>query len=783
MRRAYVSRLDGVLGLVWCACCVAAVTFLVSPGSWVVYELVSPVYKGGYGVAVNGITAVAPSGNRVAFASLGAFAGDPSNNILNNYYMASRFDRAGWSTAPLTPPESIVASGSVIDFSPTLDTTLAEDLVGPNYGVANKVTTETEFLLHPSDAPDTAPNAPDPGPNFEVDGLVLKDLGDTHFRATRASVSSDFSHIALNDGGSGSPSEQLLPAAANSQSTLYDMARSLPCGTLSKAVCSEPLAGTTVSGEPSLRLVGLNDEGSVISPSCRPQVGSAGGALFNSVSADGSEIFFTVGVNKECVNQLFVRLGGLATLEVSRPLLPVCHVVLPCPGADERKSALFHGASEDGSIAFFTSTQPLVPGDGDVSNNLYMARIGCPGGGLGCAPAERVVTDLVRVSSDPNVAEPAAVQDVVAVAPDGSHVYFVAGGDLLSPAEQGVLAGEGRVLPRTGADNLYVYDSVTGRTGFIADLCSGPGLSGSVSDIRCPLSLSKETGNASAKNDTPLWAAVSREAQVNMCGMSSVSECVGARETGRFLVFSTYAQLTPQDTDAGKDVYRYDAVTGALERVSGGEEGYDADGNGVKSDGSAFDATLAGSGALFGEPLYIQRMFDHRAVSEDGSRVVFSSAEPLSPRAAGLANAYEWHEGSVSLVSGGSATRAVEDVVISSAGGDVFFTTTQGLVPQDTDGQVDVYDARASSDFPLPPVEAEACSGDACQGPLTNPAPLLVPGSVVQSAGDNLPPPAKAKVKKKVKVPKRARRRPKRKAKRATRHTRRVSVRTVGRGR
>jgi hypothetical protein len=175
-----------------------------------------------------------------------------------------------------------------------------------------------------------------------------------------------------------------------------------------------------------------------------------------------------------------------------------------------------------------------------------------------------------------------------------------------------------------------------------------------------------------------------------------------------------------------------------LERVSAGEDGYDADGN-----SSGFGATFAESGALAFGPSFEQRDMDSRAVSEDGSRIVFATAEPLSPAAINdLANAYEWHEGSVSLVSTGSATRAVENPVISSSGRDVFFTTTQGLVPQDTDGQADVYDARLGGGFPPVPAEQQPCSGDACQGPLTNPAPLLVPGSVSQAPGGNLPAPA-----------------------------------------
>ena len=53
----------------------------------------------------------------------------------------------------------------------------------------------------------------------------------------------------------------------------------------------------------------------------------------------------------------------------------------------------------------------------------------------------------------------------------------------------------------------------------------------------------------------------------------------------------------------------------------------------------------------------------------------------------------------------------------------------------------DVYDARLGEGFPAVAAERQPCEGDGCQGPLTNPAPLLVPGSVSQAPGDDFPPP------------------------------------------
>jgi len=129
-----------------------------------------------------------------------------------------------------------------------------------------------------------------------------------------------------------------------------------------------------------------------------------------------------------------------------------------------------------------------------------------------------------------------------------------------------------------------------------------------------------------------------------------------------------------------------------------------------------------------------------RAISEDGSRIVFESAEPLSPVAVNdLTNVYEWHEGAVSLVSGGSASVPVSEAVITPSGNDVFFVTTESLLAQDTDDAADIYDARMGVGFLATSAERQPCSGDACQGPLTNPVPLLAPGSATQAQGENLP--------------------------------------------
>ena len=672
------------------------------------YEMVSPVFKGGYGIL--DIRAVAEEGEKVAFYSFGAFAGAPSG-FSGLDYLAHR-GASGWSTVPLMPPASLVAEGFTVDVTPSLNLELALGKPGPN---SQSSVLEEQFLLHQTESLDTSSN-------WELAGTLAPVTQDT-VGVNEEAASSSFCSVLIGD------AYPLVPEAIGLPVGLHELYRF-------NRGCEEE--------QKSLALVGLNNKGQLMNRTCYTGLGNEYYAVgppstFNAVSRDGGEVFFTTCTKQgketngpEDHHQLFVRLGGSRTIEVSRPVGGcVANAVpgeVPCEGAAERLSADFAGASEDGSKVYFTTSASLVEGDKDTSNDLYVASIGCSEAKPSCSVAEREVTSLTQVSHDPTLGQAANVQGVVRVAPDGSRVYFVANGDLLNHTQQDTLENSGRSVPRVGAENLYVYDSDTAGTTFIGDLCSGRELSGSVEDIRCP----SQTGT-----DETLWNNYHGDVQT-------------AGADGRFLVFTTYAQLLPGDTNKAQDVYRYDAERGLLERVSGGEDGYDADGNheALGENGQALGAKIA-EGHL-GGLTYEQHELNNRAISEDGTRIVFTSAEPLSPLASnGLENVYEWHkapgsEGVVSLISGGTAEQPVSDVVISPLGNDIYFLTSQGLLPQDTDGAPDIYDARLGADFPAVPAPAQPCAGDACQGPLTNPAPLLVPGSVSQAPGGNLVSPVPA---------------------------------------
>ncbi len=720
------------------------------------YEMVSPPYKGAYGVfSLEGVAvAGAGEGDSVVFHSLGVFAGEPNSGSSGSYI--ARREVKGWSTEALLPPAGISPASVITQLSPTLESSLFVAFVGPNNGFVESLEgTEAGFLLHGLNTPE----AP-----YEVAGILLKRLDGKHITlGGSTSASADLCRLVFYLGYAGEE-EALLPDAKGKGTTqsLYEL-----------------VAGSTAPGcgsqSPSLRLVGvnnklLNEEPEAIDPHCPVYLGANSfteGNAYNAVSADGSEIFFTTNANRTepyCDGNggvypgnpaiLYVRLGGERTLEVSTPIAADCQSG-PCKSAAQMR-AEFVGANEAGTKVFFMTSQPLVTGDTDTSENLYMAVIGCPPANSECEASKREVTSLVQVSHVPNAGEAAEVQGVSVVSADGARVYFVAR-DVLSEGAN----AEGN-SPVKGADNLYVYDTEEETTHFIADLCSGPGLSGgNVEDRRCPDNLEQGEAHEGARTDKGQWTSY-KELQTT--------------GNGAYLVFSSFGQLIdsgPQaDTDTARDVYRYDALAETLDRVSIGQEGYDANGNN-NSDNAEIPVLEQGG------PLTQDDEMSYRAISEDGSRIVFETADPLSPDASnGLTNAYEWHkepgwsEGRVSLVSSGSDEQSVglfgegmeraQGIVITPSGRDIFFQTVQGLLPQDTDGAKDVYDARLGSGFPAAPAPLRQCSGEACYGPLTNPAPLLVPGSVVQAPGENLTAPAAAKAK-----PKRAKtkQKPKKKSK------------------
>jgi hypothetical protein len=526
------------------------------------------------------------------------------------------------------------------------------------------------------------------------------------------------------------------------------------------------------------------------------------GSIYNAVSESGQSVFFTVEADRrslstvststwtstsECAHggvtgtappttELYARLGASQTVWVSEPQCtrsaPACENVSTEPytteAASEGADVIFEGASADGSKVFFTTTQQLVNGDTDSTRDLYECELVETEGEKTCN-----LTDISAGGvGDATPGAGADVEGVSRISEDGSHVYFVANGVLTtspSPGAQGYGArGEpvnSGAVAQAGGENLYAYDTETKQTAFIADLCSGPGASGSLSDAQCPSSLnSTRWRSGSSRNDQVVWSH----------GAEGGDERpVQATPDGRFLVFTSYGDLTADDTSTARQVFEYDTQEERLVRISIGQDGFNNDGNTSAGNESGHAADTGNASIV--TPHYIEGEMTRggalaRTMSDDGSYVFFQSPVGLTSQALDdvaidsegdmAQNVYEYHDGHVSLISDGNDTSALSSVTgnaqmssvslvgASASGGNVFFTTVDPLDPsEDTDTQVDIYDARIGGGFPAAAAPSE-CQGETCQGVQGEAPSLAAPSSATFSGAGNLTGPTSGPVRK-----------------------------------
>jgi hypothetical protein len=424
------------------------------------------------------------------------------------------------------------------------------------------------------------------------------------------------------------------------------------------------------------------------------------------------------------------------------------------------RDAEFNGAAANGSKVFFSSTQQLTdsatedPALSDTANgtgcNTTNGLNGCNLYESECQHCQELSESeeqgrrrLVDVSAGEGGPVPGGprVRGVVAVSSDGSHVYFVAQGVLAAGAN-----GQGQTA-RDGADNMYVFErDATEPQGQVRFVVTLPG------------------------SDTHEWRWPTN-----------------VTPDGRFLVFESHARLTADDTSVSGalQVFRYDAQTGQLVRISVGNDGFNDNGNsssatpcGGENGKCAEDARVASG---IDEHQNIGSPRRDSTMSDNGQFVFFQSPVGLTPHALNdvqigveptgntpeyAQNVYEWHEGHVYLISdgrdvakdNGQTYTCAPDLTsvcllgADSTGANVFFSTADKLVPQDTDTQLDYYDARicepeegnpciSPAAPPLPP-----CLGEVCHGTPAGTPSLQAPGSAsFNGQGNTTPAPALVK--------------------------------------
>jgi hypothetical protein len=484
----------------------------------------------------------------------------------------------------------------------------------------------------------------------------------------------------------GSALDPLNPLSPRSAATLF-----IASDDLSHVVFSADSGGTYeyvgIDGGPP-RLVSVDNSGQPLTsvPECTKT--TTGG--YHSMSADGRVIFFG------CINgAVYARVSGTTTIAVSGTQ---CSREPSDPGGacGAGSAAGFVGANADGTRVYFTTSQQLVNGDTDNTSDLYECDVAA--GTPAAVGSVNQCPDLREVSG---AATGADVQPGTRISDDGSRAYFVATGVLASNLDA-------NNSPATaGNDNLYVWTRDTahpdGETRFVARLD--------------PADASKD-------------------------GMRQTTD------DGHYLVFGTYTPLIdhgPQaDTDTGRDIYRYDAETGALTRLSTGD-----DGEGGNEPGADANFIPIGYG-----PTLPNRPAPRGAMTDDGGSVVFTTDETLASNDTnGTVDVYLWHGGRVSLISSGKPSEdhnftlgttdpfgsgaVTIEAFISPSGRDVFFTTTAPLIPNDVDTVMDIYAARVDGGFDQS--TSPQCSGDACQSPPSPPPPASKPGSTSSPGQHGLP--------------------------------------------
>jgi hypothetical protein len=472
-----------------------------------------------------------------------------------------------------------------------------------------------------------------------------------------------------------------------------------------------------------LRIVNITTGGSLVT-TCGAELGFgvdvAGKHAHNAVSSDGSKIFFTSPdphaenhsePGCEEPTHLYMRVNGSETVDVSAP----------DPGVNDPngfQSVFYEGASAGGSKVFFITKTELTPDDTfhdpePQTGELY--------------EYDTNTRTLTRISRGESGVADGIVEEnprsPVAISADGSTVYFTAEGQLTSDA------------PVAPGLKLYRYDTTNGTTRYVATVGVGSGL---------------------GTNATPVTPS------------------------GEFYLFRSAESLAGYNTEGNPELYRYDNGDRSLICVS-------CPPHGAPATGGATLPTFVATGTLStpdGTPSL-------KPMSDDGRQVFFDTAAQLAPQDSNSTaesenppgqDVYEWEqngtggcaqsEGCIHLISSGKD--AAESMLLGADadGSNVFFATHAQLVPQDTDGLGDIYDARIEGGFPQPPSPPPPCASE-CQGSPSAPPTLMPATSELFSGSGNLAPVTPVVHKKKHKKHKKKHKKHKKKPKRHRKHTKR----------
>jgi hypothetical protein len=381
-----------------------------------------------------------------------------------------------------------------------------------------------------------------------------------------------------------------------------------------------------------------------------------------------------------------------------------------------------HTISADGSRIIFTDSST---GNTGLNGNLYM-RIGG--------------TSTIQLnSSEKNSPDPAQPAKFQTASSDGTRVFFTTNEQLTD-------------TPTTGSGDLYMYDTTAPAGHHLtlisadhepADVSNGvDGVIGASADGHYVYFIA--SGQLVAGRPVLVTGLGVYEWHDGVTSFISALSKAGLDETddllpsfwglrpirsrvtpdGKHLLYEASNDLAGYPANGHAELYLYNGDTHKLQCASCRPDGTPASG-----DASDMIRTFPG-GAQTASHL-------SRAVSDDGSRVFFTTTDALVPQDTnGKNDAYEFDSstGTVHLLSSG-ADNADSYFMDASANGDnAFFLTRQQLVGWDTDQNYDLYDARVNGGLPNPPVPQRPAVRPLVGGP-----DFVIPGTQTLHGAGNPP--------------------------------------------
>lgn len=608
------------------------------------YEMVSPPDKEGGDIIApinitgfeNRLNQSSIDGDKLTYSSYRAFAGSKSASYVSQY-IASRTP-AGWSTEPL-----------------------AEQRDEGFFNDARK--TENEFkaftpdlcrawLLRESD-PVLAPGAVAGFPNLYRRENCLGGYEALTTVSPPNLAPKEFDPVLQGYAADGSAAifqvaDRLTPDAIAGKFQLYE-ARAGGLSLVCVMPDGTPYPGDCSAGSPS----GTATEFPNRSDTVR-----------NAMSEDGSRIYWSTTKGENGLGQIYLRLNGTDTVEVSgkassaearflqaspdgsralfmiedrtAPITVLNHNLYEYDLGSETTSLIggkvlgVVAASEDLSRVYFVSEE-AIGGEGTPGQpNLYMNGDGT-NTFIATLSGEDVRSEARNPGSNtpPSDATPAPIFHVAQVSPDGGRLAFISNEPLTGFDNADAVSGE-------PDSEVFTYAAATRKLDCVS--CSPAGARPSGQNVEVP-------GNSGS-----LWTAASLPLGENQLYTPRTLSA-----DGKHLFFTSYADLLPRDRNGRADVYEWEQA-GASSSCK---------------DEADPDFYVADGGCLF-------------------------------------------------LISTGSSPQDSELVDLSASGRDVFFTTKENLLPQDIDLE-DIYDARVDGGFPLPPASPPPCEGEDCQPAVVAP--------------------------------------------------------------